>query len=194
MRVFLLVLLLSVFSLSVASAQTRAEPASLEDGVSLSDTAPQTPVYRLGTGDQVRVIVFGENDLSGEFFVDGAGYVSVPLIGEVQASGKTLVEFRAELESLLADGYLIDPRVSAEVLNYRPFYILGEVENSGEYPYTDGLTVVNAVARAGGFTYRANERRVMIQRAGTTEEVQMELTPTLQVLPGDTIRVLERFF
>lgn len=152
------------------------------------------PAYRLGSGDQIRVIVFGEEDLSGEFFVDGAGSVSLPLVGEVNATGMTVQEFRTELEARLADGYLTDPRVSAEVLNYRPFYILGEVSESGEYPYTDGLTVMNAVARAGGFTYRANTRAVFIQRADASEEVEVTLTPTLRVMPGDTIRIAERFF
>ena len=150
--------------------------------------------YRLGSGDQVRVIVFGEEDLSGEFVVDGAGMVSLPLVGEVPAGGKTLQEFRSQVEALLSDGYLTDPRVSAEVLNYRPFYSLGEVEESGEYPYTDGLTVMNAVARAGGFTYRANTRVVFIKRADTNQEVELPLTASVRVMPGDTIRIAERFF
>ena len=111
-----------------------AQTAAIQDMVINQAIA----AYRLGSGDQVRVIVFGEEDLSGEFVVDGAGMVSLPLVGEVPAGGKTLQEFRTEIETLLSDGYLTDPRVSAEVLNYRPFYILGEVEESGEYPYTDG--------------------------------------------------------
>ena len=163
-------------------------------GVELSPEPSLPPAYRLGSGDQVRIIVFGEEDLSGEFFVDGSGTVSLPLVGEVEAAGKTLQEFRTDLETRLRDGYLNDPRVSAEVLNYRPFYILGEVEESGEYPYTDGLTVMNAVARAGGFTYRANTRVVYIQRADTNTEEEIELTPSLRVMPGDTIRIAERFF
>ncbi len=152
------------------------------------------PAYVLGSGDQLRIIVFGEDNLSGEFFIDGAGMVSLPLVGEVAAAGKTVAEFRTELEARLSDGYLNDPRVSAEVLNYRPFYILGEVEESGEYPYTDGLTVMNAVARAGGFTYRANTRVVFIKRANTNAEIEVPLSATVRVMPGDTIRIAERFF
>lgn len=167
-----------------------AQTAAIQDMVINQAIA----AYRLGSGDQVRVIVFGEEDLSGEFVVDGAGMVSLPLVGEVPAGGKTLQEFRTEIETLLSDGYLTDPRVSAEVLNYRPFYILGEVEESGEYPYTDGLTVMNAVARAGGFTYRANTRVVFIKRADTNQEVELPLTATVRVMPGDTIRIAERFF
>ena len=173
----------------VPSAAQQSDPA-LEAGPEPS----LPPAYRLGSGDQLRIIVFGEEDLSGEFFVDGSGTVSMPLIGEVEAAGRTLQEFRADLEARLRDGYLTDPRVSAEVLNYRPFYILGEVEESGEYPYTDGLTVMNAVARAGGFTYRANTRVVYIQRADSDREVEVPLTASLRVMPGDTIRIAERFF
>ena len=158
------------------------------------DELGRTTAYRLGTGDQVRVIVFGEESLSNEFVVDGEGAISMPLIGEVDAAGLTLQELRTRIELQLAEGYLTDPRVSAEVLNYRPFYILGEVETSGEFPYTDGLTVINAVARAGGFTYRANTRRVFIKRAGSDVEVEVTLTPTLRVMPGDTVRITERLF
>lgn len=150
--------------------------------------------YRLGSGDQIRIIVFGEEELSGEFVVDGSGYISLPLIGEVLARGKTIREFQRSMEASLREGYLNDPRVSAEVLNFRPFYILGEVEESGEYPYSDGLTVLNAVATAGGFTYRANTRFVFIKRAGAANEVQYPLTATTPVQPGDTIRIAERFF
>jgi len=150
--------------------------------------------YLLGAGDQLRIIIFGEADLSGEFVIDGSGRVSLPLVGEVDAAGKTLVEFRRDVEAALSDGYLNDPRVSAEVLNYRPFYIMGEVQESGEYPYSDGLTVTNAVARAGGYTYRANTRVVYIKRAGADIEVVVPLTPGIRVMPGDTIRIAERFF
>ena len=150
--------------------------------------------YILGSGDRLRVIVFGEEDLSGEFVVDGSGGISFPLVGQVHATNLTLREFELALTNALKDGYLNDPRVSVEVLNYRPFYILGEVEEPGEFPYTASLTVMNAVATAGGFTYRANTRVVYIQRAGTDQEVQIPLTATLQVQPGDTIRIAERFF
>lgn len=150
--------------------------------------------YRLGSGDRLRVIVFGENTLSGEYTVDGSGAVSLPLIGEVRAGGLTLREFQRSMEAALSEGYLNDPRVSAEVMNFRPFYILGEVGSPGEYPFTSGLTVVNAVATAGGFSYRANTRRVFIKRAGSDREVEYPLTVNTPVQPGDTIRIAERFF
>ena len=153
---------------------------------------PQTSAYQLGPGDQLRVIVFGEEDLSGEFQVDDTGAVSIPLVGEVSAGGQTLRSFEAAVRARLSEGYLKDPRVSVQVLNYRPFYIIGEVEKGGEYPFVSGMHVLNAVAVAGGFTYRANTSKVFITRGG--EEFLFEVTPELRLQPGDVIRVPERFF
>ena len=150
--------------------------------------------YRLSNADRLRVTVFGEPELSGEFVVDGQGFLSLPLIGDVNVEGMTVREFQRLAEERFGDGYLREPRVSAEVVNYRPFYILGEVARPGEYPYTNGLTVMNAIATAEGFTYRANKRYVLIKGAEVDEEIRVELKPTLKVQPGDTIRVVERFF
>ncbi|MCR5879521.1 polysaccharide biosynthesis/export family protein [Phenylobacterium sp. J367] len=166
-----------------APAQAQEAPATRE-----------VPEYRLGSGDKVRVITYGEESLTGEFQVGGSGKISMPLIGELDATGLTAREFQARVETALKDGYLKDPRVSVEVLNYRPFYILGEVTKPGEYPYTNGLTVLNAVATANGFTYRANKGKVFIKRADGTKEEEFPLTGTTQVAPGDTIRIAERFF
>jgi len=152
------------------------------------------PQYRLGSSDKIRVITFGEESLSGEFIIGGSGKVSLPLVGEVQASGLTIPEFQAEVETALKNGYLKEPHVSVEVLTYRPFYILGEVQKPGEYPYSNGLTVLNAVATANGFTYRANAKRVFIKRADSAAEEEFPLTSTTPVAPGDTIRIGERFF
>lgn len=150
--------------------------------------------YVLGPGDKVRVLVFGEATLSGEFIVAGSGRVSFPLIGEVAAAGLTVQKFRTEVDHQLRQGYLREPRVSVEVLTYRPFYILGEVNKPGEYPYTSGLNVLNAVATAGGFTYRAQTKRVLIRRAKEAAEQPYPLAADTRVSPGDTIRVPERLF
>jgi polysaccharide export outer membrane protein len=152
------------------------------------------PQYRLGPDDKVRVITFGEDALSGEFAIGSSGKVSLPLVGDVQGAGLTVTEFQAEVENALKNGYLKDPRVSVEVLTYRPFYILGEVQKPGEYPYTNGLTVLNAVATANGFTYRANTKKVFIKRADSGKEEVYPLSSTTPVAPGDTIRIAERFF
>lgn len=153
------------------------------------------PEYRLGANDKIRVITFGEDSLTGEFFIGGGGKVALPLIGDVQAAGLTIPEFSRKVEQALKDGEFIkDPQVSVEVLTYRPFYILGEVQKPGEYPYSNGLTVLNAVATANGFTYRANTKKVFIKRQDSQQEQEFPLTTSLPVAPGDTIRIAERFF
>ena len=174
-------------SSGVAHAQSGAEPAATAANAQAMD-------YLLGPGDKVRVTVYGEESLSGEFFVSGTGLMSLPLIGEIKVGGMTVGQFQTAVQDKLKDGYLKDPRVSAEVLTFRPFYILGEVEKPGTYPYTSGLTVLNAVATAGGFTYRADKKSVYIKRNGDTSENKGELKPSTLVSPGDTIRIGERFF
>jgi polysaccharide export outer membrane protein len=190
----LLVSLLFVTAALAQDATTTTGPSSGASGpAGATATAPDS--YRLGAGDKLRVIVFGEASLSGEFLVPGgAGTIAFPLIGDVRASGLSVSELQAELSDKLRDGYLKDPRVSIEVLTYRPYYILGEVAKPGQYSYTNGLTVLNAVATANGFTYRANTHKVYIKRSNSTREVEFELKSTTMVEPGDTIRVAERFF
>lgn len=152
--------------------------------------------YRLGAGDAVKLTVFGEADLSGTFTVDGTGRLSLPLVGEVRVDALTLPEAEAAVIARLADGYLKQPRVALEVVNYRPFYILGEVRQPGSYAYAAGMTVMKAVALAGGFTYRADEDDVEITptaRDGTRGESRAA-GPQALVMPGDTIVIGERFF
>lgn len=161
-------------------------------GPAAQDARPAV-TYRLGVDDELRVIVFGEEDLSGEYTVGGQGKVALPLIGDVEAAGKTLAEFEDAVEDALRNGFLNDPHVSVQVLNYRPYYILGEVNSPAQYPYSEGLSVLNAVAIAGGFTYRANSCRAFIRRAGESQENLYLLSPETPVQPGDTIRIPERF-
>jgi len=150
--------------------------------------------YKLGAGDKVRVIVFGEDDLGGEFVVDGSGYVRLPLIGQIKAGGMSVFDFEAEVTAKLNNGYLKDAKISVEVVNYRPFYIIGEVNKPGEYPYVNDMNVLNAVALAGGYTFRADDTQVYIRRNGSTKEEQLPADQTTRVNPGDIIRVSERFF
>lgn len=193
---FVLFFALSSVACATSGAATEVVTAAGSEIVLADASQEQRELveYRLGSGDRLRLIVFGEDTLSGEYMVDGSGAVSLPLIGEVRAGGLTLREFQRAVEASLREGYLNDPRVSAEVMNFRPFYIMGEVREPGEYPFTSGLTVVNAVATAGGFSYRANTRVVFIKRAGSDREVQYPLTVNTPVQPGDTIRIGERFF
>lgn len=189
-RLFSWVMAVSGVVAALLLAPTLAAAAE-SDAVAVVRSIPE---YRLGSGDKVRVITFGEEALTGEFSIGGSGMVSLPLIGEVRAAGLSVSEFQSQVEEKLKEGYLKEPRVSIEVLNYRPFYILGEVEKPGTYPYTNGLTVLNAVATAQGFTYRANTKRVFIKRADGKGEEQFPLTTGTLVAPGDTIRIGERFF
>jgi polysaccharide export outer membrane protein len=150
--------------------------------------------YRLGPGDQLRIAVFGEPNLSGEFLINPSGSISYPLVGEVAATGKTVNEFAAALSEVLRGGYVRQPSVTVEVSSYRPFFILGEVGAPGTYPYAAGLTVMNAVATAGGFTYRADTGRVYIKHPDETAERLYRLTSTTPIQPGDTVRIPERRF
>ena len=150
--------------------------------------------YKLGTGDEIKVTVFGEPDLSGAFVVDGQGTITMSLIGQVEVVNLSVTEASRLLESKLKDGWLREPKVTTDLVKGRPYYILGEVNKPGEYPFVSGLTVMNAVASAGDFTYRADRIRILIKSADSPNEREVELTPTTAVRPGDTIRVRERFF
>lgn len=150
--------------------------------------------YQLGVGDRVKLTVYNEPNLAGEFWVNPEGFVSLPLIGNVRAGGRAVSQIAADATARFADGYLRDPKVSMEVTAFRPFYILGEVEQPGQYPYASGLTALNAIATAKGFTPRADRNVVRIRRQGDAREVNYRLTPALIIFPGDTIRVGERFF
>ena len=167
-----------------------AATAGGAEGEPLADIAS----YKLGPGDALRVTVFRHEDLSGEFSLDGEGNFAMPLVGEIRGGGRTARQLEDEIElALKSGGYLIEPQVSVEVLNYRPFYIIGEVNNPGSFEYVNGMTVINAVALAGGFTYRADQDDIVISRGGSSGP-EMQAAPDTKVLPGDIIEVQERFF
>lgn len=150
--------------------------------------------YALGPTDRVRVKVYGEPDVAGEYEIDSSGYVSIPLAGRIRAAGLTTRQLEQSITSALSKGIVRDPRVNVEIALYRPFYILGEVKKSGEYPYRVGMTVLDAIASAGGFTYRANENKVYLRRSGGAGEEVYPLDAPVLIYPGDNIRVPERFF
>lgn len=180
--------LLRVFALGAGASLLSACQTTTEGSV-LSGGGD----YRLGAGDQVRITVFNEPELTGQYVVGSSGTIAYPLVGSVTAAGKTVPEFTETLQAALQT-YVRSPSVSVEVTNYRPFFILGEVQRPGTYPYSANLTVLNAVATAGGFTYRANERRVFIRHASGGSELEYPLLPSTPVLPGDTVRIGERLF
>jgi polysaccharide export outer membrane protein len=186
-----LVLQAMVLAASLCLMSCAGLPAASADPPATDPVA----AYKLGPGDKIRVTTFGEQSLTGEFSVDGSGKISLPLAGEIQAAGFTAPEIERSVATLLKEGgYVRDPKITVGILTYRPFFILGEVQSPGDYPYTHALTVENAVATAKGFTLRANTKRVFIKHAGETAETKYRLTPSTLVAPGDTIRIPERIF
>jgi polysaccharide export outer membrane protein len=184
-----LFVLFAVLFMSVACAGTSDDlpaPPSKGEAVSSED-------YRLGAEDKVKVTVFGEPDLSGEFVVDSSGVLAAPFVGQILVKSMTLREFESAYAKKLRESQILrDPRVSAEVTSFRPIYVLGEVKKPGQYAYVSGMTVQKAVALAEGYTYRASERTVEITRSG--KKFSVDVTPATKVFPGDEIRIPERFF
>jgi polysaccharide export outer membrane protein len=178
-----LLLVLALFS--VAACSTNNAVVSPEVAAVCQDDE-----YRLGTGDQLRITVFGQEDISREVEVDSAGRITLPLIGDFLVIGRTLKDVEKMLVDALTPDYFKNPVVSVEVLEYRDFFILGEVANPGPYPYVGKMTVITAVAMAGGFTYRAVKDEFLLQHDGR----QISAGKETCVLPGDVIEVRERFF
>lgn len=145
--------------------------------------------YRLGTNDKIRVTVYDEADLSGEFQVDATGFVRLPLIGQTRAGGVTAHDLEASISAALANGYLNDPHVNVEVITYRPFYVVGEVLKPGEYPYANGMTASSAVALAGGFSPKAVQSVVYVRHQGDSSEVRVAANDSVPIRPGDVLRI-----
>jgi polysaccharide export outer membrane protein len=179
-------LLLTALSLGGCATDPPPLPASAAMGLS---------AYKLGPGDRLRITVFGETTLTGEYQVTDDGSVAFPLIGNVPAAHGPLTALRDAIQTRLAAGYVKDPRVSVEVITYRPYYILGEVNKPGQYPFVVGLRLDQAVAAAGGFTYRANTGKVFLRRSDDTGEKTVDLRQlSVTIMPGDTLRIGERYF
>jgi polysaccharide export outer membrane protein len=150
--------------------------------------------YRLGAGDRLRLQVFGQEELSQEYVVSDSGAITVPLIGAVDAEGRTIAELEEEIARQLSAGILVNPNVTAEVVTYRPFFILGETRAPGQYPYVPNMTVLTAVSMAGGFTFRAERDAVSITRLVDGQMSEFRADPLDFVAPGDVVNVDERFF
>lgn len=170
-------------------AETEAEAARALGTGKRAVVAPG----QVGPGDKIRLTVFGEADLSGEFEVDNTGSLALPLVGDIQVRGLTPRGVERKVAQILEGGYLNNPRVNVEVLNFRPFFILGEVNKPGSYPYANEMNVINAVALGGGYTTRAKTGKVIVRRAATPEKEEWIGEDAL-VYPGDVLRVGERFF
>lgn len=183
-----------VAALQLAGCYTDYGPVEVE-------TQPVRPSLGAGLasnlrpGDRIRITVYGEESLTGEYDVNPGGSVSMPLVGTIRAAGRSQVELGREIAARYrSGGFLQDPKVNVTVVQFRPFYILGEASNPGEYPFRSGLTVHAAVAMAGGFTYRASKSVILIRHLGDDIWKEYPLSEPVVVAPGDTIRIPERYF
>lgn len=150
--------------------------------------------YTLASGDRLRVIVFGQDTLSNIYPVDGAGRIAMPLIGAVTVGGQTTQNVARAIEARLRDGYIREPKVTVEVEIHRPFFVLGEVTNAGQFPFVNGMTVQTAVAIAGGFTPRAAKGGAEITRVVNGRPRTGSVAITYPLRPGDTVVIRERWF
>ena len=174
-----------------------ASPAPLYNATATPAPAAATITqssYTLDSGDRLRIVVFGQDGLTNSYLVDASGHIAMPLIGSVMAKGATTDQLSARIAEKLKDGYIREPHVAVEVEAYRPFFILGEVTQPGQYPYVANMTVETAVAIAGGFTPRGYKREVIISRNYGNQAYRFKTPITAQIQPGDTIQVEERWF
>lgn len=180
------VLLVAACGSSVGSFPTETAPMKISN---------PTESYLLEPGNRIRLIVFNETSLSGDFTLDPVGNISLPLVGNIPASGVTVKTLAKRIEDTLKrDGFLHNPSVAVEIQTYRPFYVLGEVRQPGEFPYTNGLTVLSAIARAGGYDYRAFQGEIVLSRMVGEEQKDFRANERTPLLPGDIVKVLERRF
>jgi len=177
----LFAMLFVVFPVAADDAETPAGPEA-------------KATYRLGPGDELQIDVFNQTDLSGNYTLDGDGHFDMHLIGQIDANNLTANELEVLLVSKLKPDYLRNPRISVQVQNYRPFYIIGEVKTPNSYDYVDGMSYLTAVAIAGGFTYRARKSYVYVIRGDDVKKKEHKLEISDKVQPGDIIRVAERLF
>lgn len=170
-----------------------ASCASAPDATAYFNSALNRP-YTLASGDRLRVLVYGQDQLSNSYDVDSTGAIAMPLIGAVHAEGLTTHGLERVIADKLRNGFVRDPQVAVEVQAYRPFFIMGEVTTAGQYPYINGMTVQNAVAVAGGYTPRASHAGVLMTRIIDGRSYTGMVPATEPVRPGDTISVRERLF
>jgi polysaccharide export outer membrane protein len=150
--------------------------------------------YKLDAGDKLRVVVFGQEGLTNTYAIDAGGSITLPLIGQVSARGRSPAQLAAEISAKLRNGYIREPSVAVEVESYRPFFILGEVQAPGQYPYVPNMTVESAVAIAGGFSPRAKRDVVTLTHTDASGALRSVVPLGTSLSPGDTVDVGERWF
>jgi protein involved in polysaccharide export with SLBB domain len=179
--------------LQLAGCYTDYGPVEVASGpISLSGAGMAS---LLQPGEKIRITVYGEEALTGDYDINPAGYVFMPLIGAIKAAGRSQSDFGREVSNKFSrGGFLQDPHVTVAIIQFKPFYVLGEALTPGEYPFRSGLNVHTAVAMAGGFTYRASRSFVLIRHTGQDVWKEYSLTEPVPIAPGDLIRVPERYF
>jgi protein involved in polysaccharide export with SLBB domain len=192
-RSFFCIVLLAV-ALQVSGCGTRDDRGPATQADVESTTAAATAVPRFQGGEKIRITVYNEPSLSGDYDIDPNGVVSLPLAGTVPAVGLTQPQFEQELAKKFKTEYLKNPKVTVTILQFRPIYLVGEIAKPGEFPYKPGLNILTAMALAGGGTYRANRNYVFIQHIGETGMKEYPQSAATMILPGDLIRVPERYF
>lgn len=179
--------------LQLAGCYTDLGP--VEVGTGPSSLSGSGVANRLQPGEKVKITVYGEELLTGDYDINPAGYVTMPLIGAVRAAGRSQAELGKDIANrYVRGGFLQDPHVTVAVVQFKPFYVLGEALTPGEYPFRSGLNVHTAVAMAGGFTYRASRTYVLIRHSGDEVWKEYSLGEPVPIAPGDLIRVPERYF
>jgi polysaccharide biosynthesis/export protein len=150
--------------------------------------------YKVGAGDKLTIRVIGEEELTNDYLVDGSGHISMPYVQSLDVGGRTTPQVERLIAARLRKGFIRDPKVSVQVTELRPFFILGEVSDAGSFAYQSGMTVQNAIAIAGGYSARADQGAVLITRRNTSGTATVKSPVTTQVYPGDVIYVRERWF
>jgi len=150
--------------------------------------------YLLRPSDQIRIQVYDDPNITGEYQIDSGGFISIPLAGRLKVSGLAPAQLEQAIVARLREGMLKKPSVNVQIISYGPVYVHGEVKRAGDFPYKPGLTVMDAVALAGGYTYRADEGKVFVRRAGSNVEQAYPLDRRVPIYPGDNVRIPERFF
>jgi len=179
------------FGLLTSACGSSAPPVTDAERQALEAQAAAPP--ELQPGEKIHITVYGEPTLSGDYQIDPSGFVSLPLAGTVKAAGLTQLQLEQALTTKYSGGYLKDPKITVGISEFRPFYIVGEVEKPGAYPYTGGLTVLSAIAIAGGTTYRANQSKVLIEHAGENSLREYNMDSPIPILPGDIIQIPRRY-
>jgi len=190
---YLRIAIVLLAGLQLAGCYTDYGPVEVESGpISFSGAGLAS---LLQPGEKLKITVYGEEALTGDYDINPSGYVSMPLIGAVRAAGRSQSEFARDVAGRYrGGGFLQDPHVTVVVAQFKPFYVLGEVTTPGEYPFRSSLNVHSAVAMAGGFTYRASRSDVLIRHVGDDVWKEYSLTEPVPIAPGDLIRVPERYF